>query len=201
MLLVICALNGCHHPAPPVELTTQEIALSNAGEYEILFDACLDTLRDHRFKLDRVDRHEGTITTFPVTSQQFFEFWRNDVYTAYDLVEASLLTIRRRVEIRLLGQGSPLHKKLVITVHRERFSTPDRQYNTSAAAFRVYSRSLPSTSGEIVVPKRDDVWLEAGRDGIAEQRLINEITERVFARNRQQAGEADHSASNAGDRG
>ena len=181
MALSIGALSGCHQPVPPVELTAQDITLADEGERDALLDTCLDTLRDHRFKLDRVDRHAGVITTFPITSQQVFEFWRNDVATAYDVLEATLSTIRRRVEIRLLGSTDPAHQQVVVTVYRERFSTPDRQYNNSAAAFRVFSRSLPSTTGKEIVPERDDAWLQAGRDGALEHRLLQEIARRFRA--------------------
>ena len=180
-VLALCALHGCQRPARPVQLTVQDITLSSEGEYDALFEACLDTLRAQRFKLDRVDARAGIITTFPITSQQAFEFWRKDVHTAYDLMEATLLTIRRRVEIQLLREGDALPHELVVSVYRERFSTPDRQYNTSAAAFRVYSRSLPSTAGRRIVPERDNAWLPAGRDGVLERRLIDEITEHAFA--------------------
>ncbi|MFH0980588.1 MAG: hypothetical protein V2A79_03500 [Planctomycetota bacterium] len=182
MLGAVCFLSGCHRPPQPVEWTAQEVALAEEDEGDALFEACLEALRAHGFKIDRVDRRAGLITTFPVTSQQFFEFWRHDVDTAYDLMEASLDTVRRRVEVRLLGETDPLHKKLVVTVFREKFSTPDRQYNTSAAAFRVFGRSLPATTGEPIVPERDNLWLPAGRDGVLERRLIDQITECLFAR-------------------
>jgi len=180
MLLAASVLSGCHQPLRPLEPTSQDIALTGEGEYEALLDTCLDVLRDYRFKLDRVDRRLGVITTLPTTSQQVFEFWRDDVNTTYDLMEATLLTIRRRVEIQLHGEGDPSRRTLVVNVYREKFSTPDRQYNTSSAAFRVFSRTLPSTEGETIVPERDNVWFPAGRDGMLERRLIEEITGRLY---------------------
>ena len=197
MALSICALSGCHQPVPPVELTVQDITLADEDERDALFEACLDTLRDHRFKLDRVDRRAGIITTFPVTSQQAFEFWRNDVDTAYDVMEATLSTIRRRADIRLLGDADQRHTRLVVAVYRERFSTPDRQYNTSAAALRVFSRSLPSTAGREIIPARDDVWFQAGRDGALERRLLREIAGRFCTGARPSCGETSEPAAPA----
>jgi hypothetical protein len=182
LVLMVCTLNGCHAPPRPVELTAQDITLTDTDDYDVLFETCLEVLRVHGYKLDRVDQRAGLITTFPITSQQFFEFWRDDVETAYDVMEASLLTIRRRAEIQVLGEAEGSDHRLVVSVYREKLSTPDRQYNSSAAAFRVFSRTLPSTAGKTIVPERDDVWLPAGRDGLLERRLIREITGRAFAR-------------------
>ena len=182
-LLAMVALAGCHQSAPPFELTAQEFSLSGPDDRDAIFEACLEVLRVHRFKLDRVDRLGGVVSTFPVTSQSFFEFWRNDVTTHYDRTEATLRTVRRRVEIRLTDAADRQHKKLIVTVHRERFSTPDRQYNSAAAAFRVFSSGLPSTAGTTIVPARDNVWIPAGRDGAFEQKLLREITARMFTGN------------------
>ena len=66
----------------------------------------------------------------------------------------------------------------MVKVLRERFSTPDRQYNSSGAAFLVYSQSLPATTGKPVVPSRDEYWIDDGRDGEMEERLMREITGR-----------------------
>jgi hypothetical protein len=181
VILVLVALPGCHRPPAPVELTEYAVTLAGADEYDALFDVCLDALREQGFQPDRLDRRQGVITTFPITSQQYFEFWRRDVATAYDLMEASLATIRRRVEIRFDGGAEAPDQKLVVTVQRERLSTPDRQYNSSAAAYRVFGRVLPSTTGKTIVPARDDVWVPLGRDEALERRLLDAITAKTFA--------------------
>ena len=96
-LVAMAALCGCHRAEPPVELTSQNLEFADKQEYEAFFEQCVDVLRRYGFELDRVDKLAGVITTFPETSEHFFEFWRRDVDTSYDWLESSLTTIRRRV--------------------------------------------------------------------------------------------------------
>lgn len=176
LLSASLALSGCQPVEPPVTLTSQNLEFAGAEEYGALFDSCVETLRRYGFDLDRVDRLAGVITTFPETSEHFFEFWRRDVDTRYDWVEASLIPVRRKVSVEVQRPAGELAATLVVTVFRERLSTPDRQYNTSGAAFLVFGEALPATTGRPVDPYRDEYWIADGRDGAMEARLIWEMT-------------------------
>ena len=178
LLVAMTALSGCRRAEPPVELTRQDLEFASKEEYDSFFDGCVDTLRRYGFDLDRVDRRDGIITTFPQTSEHFFEFWRRDVDTSYDWLEASLVPVRRKVEVKLEQTANRLAGTLVVNVHRERLSTPDRQYNSSGAAFLVFSQGLPATTGKPVVPSRDEYWVADSGDGAMEARLLREMTGR-----------------------
>ena len=80
--------------------SAQAIAVADrSDEADRVWDAISETLRRHRFRLDRVDRRAGIVTTSPETSQHFFEFWRHDVATWTDAWQASLNPLRRRAEV------------------------------------------------------------------------------------------------------
>ncbi len=69
--------------------------------FESLWRASQDVLRKHYFRLDRQDRRAGVLTTELMTGQYFFEFWRRDAATRTDLVESSIQTIYRMIEVRI----------------------------------------------------------------------------------------------------
>jgi hypothetical protein len=144
-----------------------------------LWLAVEDVLRASGFRLDRVDHREGVVTTWPNTSQQFFEFWRSDVRTGWDFWEASLNPIRRRAEVRLTSPEADEPASLMVRVYKQRLSSPDRQFNSSGAAYQFFGDNLPSTTGKQIVPEVDDHWIDLGRDHALEDSLLKSILARA----------------------
>jgi hypothetical protein len=179
--LAVVALAGCHRPIQPTEPTTQRVLVADATGEDRLWEAAQEVLRRHRFPLDRVDRRSGTITTLPVTSQSFFEFWRHDVDTAFDLAEASLRTVRRSAVVQLDRHPESGEVTVTVTVRRETFATPERQFNSSASSLRVFGDELPGVRGERRLTREDDYWIDDGRDEAMERRLLERIMERSLA--------------------
>ncbi len=81
---------GCSEP-----IATAPEPLLVQAEVDQIWQLCQTELKTRGFHLNRVDRRSGIIETYPLTSKQWFEFWRQDVVTVYDLAESSLHTIRR----------------------------------------------------------------------------------------------------------
>ncbi len=135
-----------------------------------------DVLRQNRFALDRVDRPAGIITTFPTTSQQFFEFWRRDVNTAYDLADASLSTVRRQARVEVAPtEGDGNRVRVSVAVRVERLSAPERQFNNSATVLQYFGDELPGESGQHRLTRAGDYWIDLGRDGAMERYLLDRI--------------------------
>lgn len=180
VLLAAAMSSGCLGPRRDDYVSTRWIALSEpARQSDALWEAIQETLRRGRFRLDRVDRHTGVVTTMPETSQQFFEFWRHDVDTREDLWESTLNLIRRRVRVSLNRADDARSAELNVVVFKERLSSPDRQFNSTGAAFRFFGERLPSTTGAAKVTADDDRWLELGRDPAMEDYLLRSILERA----------------------
>jgi hypothetical protein len=146
-----------------------------------LWGAVQETLRRGRFQIDRVDRASGVVTTLPEASQHFFEFWRHDVDTRRDAWEATLNPMRRWVEVSLTRTDDGLWTQLAVVVHKERLSSPDRQFNSSGAAYQYFGDSLPSTTGLSRISEKDDRWLDCGRDPAMEDYLLRAILKRCPA--------------------
>ncbi len=148
-------------------------------EAQRLWGAIEETLRRNRFRLDRVDARAGVITTMPVTSQHLYEFWRHDVDTWPDALEATLNPLRRWVEVSVTLVDDRMWSELAVVVHKERLSSPDRQFNSTVAAYQYFGDSLPSTTGLVRVTPEHDLWLDLGRDPAMEDYLLRTILERA----------------------
>jgi hypothetical protein len=142
---------------------------------EGIWNAARDALRRHSFHADRVDRCAGIITSKPELSKHYFEFWRRDVATSRDVWEATLNPLRRWVEIRITPTPSAEAVEVAITVYKQRLSAPDRQFNSSGAAYQFFGSALPSTTGAVSVTPDDERWIDQGRDHALEDRLLREI--------------------------
>lgn len=211
-----CAAAACRAPDPTQFVSMADLALPNpTADADRLFAAAQETLRQHDFRLDRVDRRAGIITTLPETSKHWFEFWRKDVIGRYGRTEATLNAVRRWVEVRIAmpevtaesavpqsdgqvtaGAAVPQEEaapqeeaesngraaaqaQVEVIVHKERLSSPDRQFNNSGAVTQFFGDRLPSTTGLARVTVEDDHWLGLGRDPILEQHLLRDLMQRA----------------------
>lgn len=169
--LLLPLLPGCQAPAAPDAPTEMSLHIS---DYDAFIDNSLTLLREFDFVPQRVDRTAGEIVTLPTTSGQWFEFWRGDVIGAYQSLESSLHTVRRSVAINLArdAEGPEGDYRVAVTVAKTRYSAPDRQVTTPSGALAIYSDRLPTTEGLKKSATRGEHWVELGRDGLLEARLL-----------------------------
>jgi len=97
------ALGGCASYSTPV-VAPAKLSASQRN-FEALWLATTEVLHKYHFRLDRQDRRAGVITTKPILGKHFFEFWRRDTVTPYDLAESSLQTIYRTVMVTIRRAG------------------------------------------------------------------------------------------------
>lgn len=94
-------LVGCSAPPEPTVPTLQLVRVT---DYDRLFDHALDVLRLRDIgptTLDEANRANGSIEVGPITSQQWFEFWRRDTLGGYQNLEANLQQIGRTISIEI----------------------------------------------------------------------------------------------------
>jgi len=170
LLVGATTANGCQRPARPDVPTASTI---RDEDIQAIWDSALAVLEKHDFRPDRQDRTAGVITTFPTTSKQWHEPWRQDVVDKYSLTEASLHTIQRQATVRFV------HEKnwtVDVQVDVYRFAVPEYQITSSSAAIRSFSGDLPTVTGEAVSDTRAARrWVPLGRDGALEERLLSRI--------------------------
>lgn len=177
---LLVSVSGCLGPRRSDYTSSQAILVAGKSEEaDRLWTAIKDTLRDNPFKLDRVDRRAGVITTLPEPSQHFFEVWRHDVDTWPDLWESTLNPIQRWVEVAVARGEDGTWSQVEVVVHKDRLSSPDRQFNSTGAAYQYFGDRLPSTTGLERVTAEHDTWLDIGRDPAMEEYLLRAILVRA----------------------
>lgn len=178
-----CAVVGCRSPGVDASRSRSEASPAAVSrgvvDSDASWEAIKSTLRDARFRLDRVDRAGGIITTTPMSSQHFFEFWRHDVDTFGDWLEATVRPVRRRVTVTLADANAEATATLSVEVRKEFLSTPDRQFNSTGAAYEFFGSRLPSTTGQSKVAASDEKWVDAGRDAAMEEWLLRRMLART----------------------
>ncbi len=177
---LIIALCGCHAPAPPPPDTRAaiELQLADAADFDRLWDVTTTVLRNHEFYPIREDRASGVIVTAPVTSQQWFEVWRNDVADADSLLEASVHTVRRAATVKIDHGPGAAEYLLSVQIDKQRLSLPDRQMTAAGSAYGAFGSRLPTTSGQLVSAAEAQTWIPSGRDPALEAFLLRQIVQR-----------------------
>ena len=165
---------GCMSPG--VSYVEEPVLVS--GDVDEIWQACQDQIKARGFRLDLVDRREGIINSYPQVSKQWFEFWCQDVVTSEDLVESSLHTVRRIIQIEMddLGdQSYGLYCRAVV----------ERLWRgTEIVSGRVQAREILGKSvGRIPVygsgspaEAASEVWLPIGEDPALESSILQSIS-------------------------
>src|SRR4051812_47184566 len=155
------------------------------ADFDKLWDTCEQTARDFLYSIDRTDYRAGVLTTKPLTSSIFWEFWRPDVRTIEDSEQSTLAATRRtiRFEFTKLADGTYEVAPKVL-VEREAIA---EQRITSVTNYRgVFtrprnSRDIPKGTREsdvgIQLPGR--YWYLIGRNEELEKALADSIQKKL----------------------
>ena len=137
ILLAVCGCAQHTRPiVPPAEMTPVE------RNFQAVWDATGEVLSSYRFTVDRRDRRAGLITTEPMASRHFFEWWRKDKTTAAGALENTVQPMYRQVSVQISktdkGKYYPVVSIIVSrllagdrdarrdVMSRERITTPSR---------------------------------------------------------------------------
>jgi hypothetical protein len=199
-LALICSFTGCiigkQNPAATQPATAQDpktaqlaywmdqptVIHVSAASFDELWNACRDAVQADGFLVDRTDYREGILTTMPLVSKQFYEFWRNDVGDLHGLTQSSLGTMRRtvRFDIRRLDDGSYQATPRAVV---ERFTSVEKRI-TSVAQYRevfaLTQQDLQLSAEEQDQPQiAPQYWYAVGRDNALERQLAASVLARI----------------------
>lgn len=102
LLLALVALTGCQRRYAPATGTVE----IDPAEYDRMYQASIDVLRDNGFRVDRRDYRFGRVTTEPIASPTAFEPWVNHNTTPTQTAQSTLDHLRRTVTVSLEPIGS-----------------------------------------------------------------------------------------------
>ncbi len=168
---------GCATPSAPVPTEPRIIQ----GDPHVIWKAGQDELTSRGYPLDRVDRRTGVIETFPITSKQWFEFWRNDVVGDEALAEASLQTIRRQVKLQVT-QVEPDQLRLECLVLVEKYDSSQEIYPSQTRTYNVLGNvtgRIPLLSSSEKRKDKPEEWIRLGEDPELQKTILDSIVRRV----------------------
>lgn len=171
---LVALLLGCQGPRPAIK--DVQIQLSDEAAYRQFWQHTLDSVRHFGYSLDRVDPPAGMVISDPLTSKQWFEFWRNDTLDAAGVTEASLHTIRRQVRVEVhRDAGSPDAYFVTARVSVQRLSQMERQITNSATAARAFTGKAPAVQSSSTSMEMTGFWVDLGRDRTLERAILYRV--------------------------
>lgn len=171
-------LAGCSTPPAPTGPTLARVTAETQEAYDHLWNSAGEALRKSYFRIDREDRIEGILTTYPETSAQFFEFWRPQPTPAGYWAESNLHTVPLEAQVTIRPTREEGGYELGVEVQRLRYTLEERQIDNAAAALRLFSADAPTVSGRMERPSETAQLTPIGRDQPAEERLLQMILRR-----------------------
>jgi len=184
--LMTCAIMaaGCAQQtsAPPrlkVQGSDIYVEQDQGIETADLMDLAEDVLAEMHFTIEKADVQSGLIRTIPLSGAQFFEFWRSDNVGANNALAANLHTIRRTVTLYINQQGREL--RIGCEVQAQRLSLPERQVNSSARVYGMFSISSQSLQRLKLNPeqKKKMAWIDLSRDSRLEAEILKRIERQI----------------------
>jgi hypothetical protein len=173
-LLPLAGCGGSQRGTPKEgALCLPDISVSDA------MSAAETALARMHFEIEKADPVQGIITTRPLTGAQFFELWRSDNVGTAKVVEASLQTIRRSIELRLRPDGDQVH--IDCTVHVQRLSLPENEVASVSQAYRMHSRSTATLQRLDLEPRQKErlAWIDLGDDPALAARVLKRIAQEI----------------------
>jgi len=120
---------------------------------------------------------EGRLDTFPKVGSTLLEPWHHDSANAYQRLESTLQSIRRRAVVRVIPAENGYWVDVVVFKELEDVVQPE-QANAGAATFR-YDDSLTGVVNPVYEQPINDGWIPLGRDTALEQRILAQLLARI----------------------
>jgi hypothetical protein len=184
LLLVASSAGGCATTPPAVPLDFSNPTVVAVGDQELVWNVTVDVIDDY-FPIEREDRVrlvgdvliEGRIDTHPVSGSTLFEPWRHDSADAYERLESTLQSIRRRAVVRVIPEQRGFLVDVAVFKELEDVRRPERA-TAGAATFR-NDASLERFTEPVGGQAPTYGWIPRGRDIALEQEIIAELQARL----------------------
>ncbi len=187
----LVALAGCTlEPAgvasavPSSTVTFENPIFIPGTDFQRVWETIVDVVDDY-FRIEREEPvrlvgnvlTEGRLDTFPEVSSTLLEPWRRDSADSYDKIEATLQTMRRRAQVRVMPAEGGFWVDLAVYKELENMVQPE-QATAGRATF-----PTESTQVRIINPiggqEAHQGWIPKGRDPNLEQLMICQLQSRL----------------------
>ena len=175
---------GVASPGPAQAVTYENPVFIPGTDFQRIWETVVDVVDDY-FRIEREEPvrlvgnvlTEGRLDTFPEVSSTLLEPWRRDSATSYDKVEATLQSMRRRAQVRVLpAEGGfwvdvAVYKELEDMVQPEQSTVGRATFPTESTQVRIIN--------PIGTQEMHQGWIAKGRDPNLEQLMICQLQSRL----------------------
>lgn len=173
-LLVCVGVAGCtpKHTKPIVQ--PPQPVTEAERQFEAYWEGALEVLRGnpYHFTVDLQDRRRGLIRTEPMVGKQFFEFWRSDAASDFDLIESTLQTVYIVANVKITRtQPDRPEYDLVVDVYRVRSDEIEARNPGSPGEYQSYKEHR-GTGGDRTSEEQAGTKVLLGRDDALSDRLF-----------------------------
>lgn len=175
-LLTMALISGCD--STQQHQTLDKICFPQTDK-SLAMLAAEDILAKMHFTIDKADTELGIITTRPLSSAQFFEFWRSDVVGIKQALEANIHTTRRIVKVNFAQGAQDLCIDCTVSVYR--LTLPEHSISSSAKAYALFSKSTQQMQTLEPHQKQREgmVWAHAGKDPDLAMLILDKIKQQL----------------------
>lgn len=173
-------LSGCE--AEYSSKKAEPLRVSGGGKAEAMVAAEM-ALGKMGFAILKSDFESGYITTRPLRTGQFFEFWRKDAVGEFNSAESNLHCIRRTVEIKITEDAEQLYVDCGVSVERLSLSEarPERRseaYDKFPQSTRLERSGLEGIERDLR-ENRGAEWIDLGEDAELATEILKQIEDRL----------------------
>jgi hypothetical protein len=131
------------------------------------------------FVIDKFDVAGGIVRTRPLAGGQFFEIWRQDNRGGYNKGMANLHSIQRTAELKFSENNGQMC--INCNVKLERLSIPEKEIDSSARAYAMFSDSEEENQTLILNAEQKSKmdWVNLGRDNSLEAYILKKVDKRL----------------------
>jgi hypothetical protein len=167
-------LSGCAQK----QIQHEPICLANMDLESAMKQSELVLLKMN-FIVDKADISAGIMRTKPLPGGQFFEIWRKDNRDGYSRAMSNLHSIQRTAVLNFMQKNDLLCIDCNVTI--ERLSIPEKEIDSSARAYSMFSRSSESRQNLYLNPEQEKMmdWVDIGRDQNLEAAILQKIYKRI----------------------
>ena len=166
--------------AMPMAAQYQNPSLIPTADHQAVWESVVDVVDDY-FRIEREEPvrvcadiiTEGRLDTFPEVGSTLLEPWRHDSANAYEKLESTLQSIRRRAAVRVMPAEHGYKVSVAVFKELENLAPPERA-TAGGATFR-YDGSLNRVVDPIHQQPVEEGWIPMGRDLALEQRMLGQI--------------------------
>jgi hypothetical protein len=157
----------------------EQLRISGGGKAEAMVAAEM-VLGKMGFAISKSDFESGYITTRPLRTGQFFEFWRSDAVGEFNSAESNLHCIRRTVEMKITEEAEQLYVGCDVAVERLSLSeAPLERRSEAYDKFPQRERSGLESIARDLRESRGAEWINLGGDAELATVILKQIEEKI----------------------